>query len=501
MNHKEDKDQPPKRNRRSEVSARRYGFIAFACWVAPLVVVLLLSSQARAQSSSGILSGIAAQGPSIVYPSVFLFVLAGLYGLYTASEAALEQLRPMHVRHFKESDARKAQILQQLIDKRPQYIAACNVGAFTTLTLLIIMCMIIAPTIGAVAEAQGVFTNYSALVAGAIIVTVPVTILTLIVGQIAPKSYALVHPLKTCFVLRGFMRVSAAGLGSPASIALSLASLITRRFGAKASFVLANPTEEEIKSLVEDAQQAGEIESDEKELFHSVFEFGETVAREVMTPRVDIDALPMNCSVEDMVKLIETSGHSRIPLYEGTDDQIVGIVHAKDLLKTLASSKPVNLTRLMRLPLFVPENKKLLDLLAEMRQTKSQLAVVQDEFGGTAGLVTIEDIVEELVGDIVDEYDEDEQSIVRESDGSVVVDGMMHVDDVNYAITGEIQSEEFDTIGGYVFGLFGRQPNQGDSVQDESYQYCVVDTDGRRISRVKILAITKQSSEEIAESL
>jgi CBS domain containing-hemolysin-like protein len=197
--------------------------------------------------------------------------------------------------------------------------------------------------------------------------------------------------------------------------------------------------------------------------------------------------MPVRSNPADVIRVIQDSGHSRIPLYEDTDDQIVGIIHAKDLLTAVIASPdaPVSLRRLMRPALFVPENKNLHELLREMRTMKNQLAVVQDEFGGTAGIVTIEDIVEELVGDIVDEYDNEEPEVVSTASG-FLVEGKAHLDDVNEQVGSDFESEDFDTIGGYVFGLFGRQPDVGESISVEGHRFVIVDTDGRRILKMRI---------------
>lgn len=477
---------PDERNPRFRIGNRGLSAIGTLAWALPTFLAWNLSASAQAEDGQGTLTGIAKHGPDNAFPIAALLFLVILYGFYRAAETSLDQLRPSFVRHFRESDPEKADTLQDLINNRPKFVAACDVGGFTALTLLIVMCMIIAPTVGAAAEQYKFVANYSALVVGAILVTLPVTIFTLVVGVVVPKSYAALHPITTSLALNRFIRVSSGVFGIPSSIILMLANLITRRFGAQASFAVARGTEEEIKSLVEDAQEAGELESDERELIHSVFEFGDTVAREVMTPRVDIDALPLSSTAAEVARVIESSGHSRIPLYDGTDDQIVGIVHAKDLLKALATKSDVNLRKIIRTPLFVPENKKLNELLAEMRSNKAQMAVVQDEFGGTAGLLTIEDIVEELVGDIVDEYDEEHFAWTVDADGSYLVDAKMHVDDVNHAIASSIESEEFDTLGGYVFGLFGRQPAIGEQVSDEALVFTVVETDGRRILKLRV---------------
>ncbi|RYG63384.1 HlyC/CorC family transporter, partial [bacterium] len=249
--------------------------------------------------------------------------------------------------------------------------------------------------------------------------------------------------------------------------------------------------------LVESAEESGAIESDEKELITSVFEFTDTVAREVMTPRTDLDAVPVDTDPKELVEIIQRTGHSRIPLYEGTDDAIVGIVHAKDLLLAMVNYKPVTLRKLMRPAIFVNETKSLHDLLRDMRASRSQLAVVQDEFGGTAGIVTIEDVIEELVGEIQDEYDQEEPA-VAEAGAGYLVEGKTHIDDVNAEIGSRFNSEDFDTIGGYVFGIFGRQPKLGEMIEAEHFRFTVAETDGKRILRLRVEPFDANAADDAA---
>lgn len=267
---------------------------------------------------------------------------------------------------------------------------------------------------------------------------------------------------------------------------IGIANAFARPAGGSAVLRTGNLMGEEIRSLVDSASEKGEMESDETELIHSVLEFSDTVAREIMTPRTDMDAVPIEINPFDLVEVIEQSGHSRIPIYEGSDDEIVGIVHAKDLFLAMLRGKPVNISSLMRPPLYVTENKSIDELLAEMRLSKSQLAVIKDEFGGTSGIVTIEDIIEELVGEIQDEHD-DEEPEVSETQEGYFVEGRTHLDDVNEEIGSHFESEDFDTIGGYVFGLFGRQPKLGEWLEHEGFQFNIVETDGKRILRIRII--------------
>lgn len=408
-----------------------------------------------------------------------------LSALYVGAETALDLLRPMHLKFAREKSAKRGQRLEWLMDHRANIVAACILGRQTVKLAMVFFSLMLGESLAQRATPDGSLPSFSASALYGLAIVVPVGLASLIL-DLVPKSYASLHPHRVAFRLHAFMRASWGIFGFPASIITAVANLLTSRFGGEASFEFQNQVEEEIKTIVESAEESGEIEVDERELLHSVFEFTDTVAREIMTPRVDLDAMPVKSDPEQVMKVIQESGHSRIPLYEETDDQIVGIVHAKDLLKAAMENRgPIDLRGLMRQPLFVPENKSLHDLLKDMRQERTQLAVVQDEFGGTAGIVTVEDIVEELLGDIVDEYDVEEPEIISDH-GRFIVEGKAHVDDVNAALGSSFVSDEFDTIGGLVFGIFGRQPALNECIDSEGWRFCVCETDGRRIGKLKI---------------
>ncbi|HWA83668.1 MAG TPA: hemolysin family protein [Fimbriimonadaceae bacterium] len=419
--------------------------------------------------------------------STFAFILLlFLSGLYVAAETAVDVLRSTHVRHVREAIGERSARLQELIDKRMPYVTACLLASRLARLGLFLLVLVVAPSVaGAIEGIPPSSLAYASILPWTICLGVPVTLFSLILGELVPRSYATLHPHRVGMVLYNPIRVASFLLSVPAAIIVALANVLTNRFGGKAAFGGVGVAEEEIKNLVESAEETGEIESDERELIHSVLEFNDRVAKEIMTPRVDLDALPLKTEPGELLSVIQTTGHSRIPLYEDTDDQIVGIVHAKDLLLAMAAAKPFTLRELMRPPLFVPENKSLHELLRELRASRSQMAVIQDEFGGTAGIVTTEDIVEELVGDIVDEYDEEETTLTHTDEGWFV-SGRLHVDEVNEALGTEFESDEFDTIGGLVFGQFGRQPRTGERVQIDGFEFGVEETDGRRISRLRI---------------
>ncbi len=246
-------------------------------------------------------------------------------------------------------------------------------------------------------------------------------------------------------------------------------------------------TEGEIRHLVDVAEEEEQIEQEERELIHSVFEFGDTVVREVMVPRPDMITLPADAPLQEGLDTIVKKGFSRIPLYEGDTDNIVGVLYAKDVLKRVMNGrKTTKLSAVGRAPLFVPEQKKVADLLREMQHQRVHMAIVVDEYGGTAGLVTIEDLLEEIVGEIVDEYDREESLIEELEDGTLRVDARIPIDEINELLGAELPHEEWDTVGGLVFGLTGRVPKAGETVSYDSVELTTEKVSGRRVQRVLI---------------
>lgn len=482
------KDRPPERIRRDAKAFRRFE-TGFGMTLA-LTFLAVWAIGGRLQEGFEFAAAIPvpeAGGPGFGIGLVVFVLLLG-NAFLAAAETAIEALRPAHVKLVRERNAVRAERLQTLLDGKAKYVAACAIAVQLLRLAIVLSTFLLAPSLlDFMRDRFGWANNHANLLGSAIILLIPVALIHLILCEILPKSYASVHPVRVAGGLYRLAISTAVIFSIPAGAVTAIRQFFTSRFGAKPGEESAYLAEEEIKTLAETAHETGELEVGERELLHSVFEFADTVAREVMTPRVDIDAMPVRSDPTEVARVIQESGHSRIPLYEDTDDQIVGIIHAKDLFGAMLNGKAPNLRTLMRPPLFVPENKSLHELLAEMRQLRSQMAVVQDEFGGTAGIVTIEDIVEELVGDIVDEYDVEEPEIVV-ADGGWLIDAKTHLDDVNDAARADLDNSEFDTIGGYVFGLFGRQPKLGESIEANGWRFIVAETDGRRILRLKLEA-------------
>ncbi|HEV2149051.1 MAG TPA: hemolysin family protein [Longimicrobiaceae bacterium] len=267
-----------------------------------------------------------------------------------------------------------------------------------------------------------------------------------------------------------------------------------RPFGVSGGFHPLVYTPDEIRMFVARSSEQGVVEEDEREMIHGVFEFSDTVAREVMTPRTEMAAVPADVSLEALLDVVVAEGHSRFPVYEGSIDSIVGVVLTKDLFPLLrgrdAAAGPFDVRAIMREPYFVPDTKPVDDLLAEFRQQGVHLAIVLDEFGGTYGMVTMEDLLEEIVGDINDEHDVAEPEFAATPEGDVLIDGGASISEVNERFGVALPEEDFDTVGGYVFGALERVPVVGDVVAVPSgegeMELRVEAVDERRVSMVRL---------------
>jgi putative hemolysin len=263
-----------------------------------------------------------------------------------------------------------------------------------------------------------------------------------------------------------------------------------------ASVVQINAVEEEddtaeILRLAEIETDGEPIEPEEREMIRGIIEMEDTTVREIMAPRIDIAALDETETLDDAVKLIVDKGLSRIPIYNETIDNITGIIYAKDLLRCLAESRRPSLKEIARPPYFIPESKRVDELLAELRQSKVHIAIVVDEYGGTAGLVTIEDVLEEIVGEIQDEYDREEATMQRVNDREAIVDARVSLDDLNELLGLEIESEDFDTVGGFVYHQLGRMPAPGDEIQTDGFVLRVLSVAGRRVKKVRVAKVAE----------
>lgn len=277
---------------------------------------------------------------------------------------------------------------------------------------------------------------------------------------------------------------------SPVLFPLDLYRKIVRRFLRSSSrYREAEHYAEEIMDAVEEGEREGALREDEAEMIESIVELHASEVSEIMTPRMDIVCADIKIPAEEVLSTALETGHSRIPVFEGTRDRIVGILYVKDLLKYWSdkdNSLPL-LSKLLRKPFFIPETKNISHLLSEFRENKVHMAIVLDEYGGTAGLVTNEDVLEEIVGEIVDEYDQEEDELKRITDGRAEASAKVHIDELNDKLEINLpESEDFDTLGGFIFARLGRVPVAGDTVRHENVLMTVIDADQRRIKRVSL---------------
>lgn len=421
--------------------------------------------------------------------AVFLLILVTAF--FALAEYALITVRRTRIRQLVEEGNRNALLVERLLEQPTRLMATIQAGLtlVTTLSSALAATSAVEP-IALWLRGVAALSPRTSETLALLLVTVPVAILTLVIGEIAPKSLAVRHSERLALVLVHPIRWLQTLLTPVVSVLTFLSNIVVRPFGGSTSFSTTAVNEEELKMMVESSAEHGVLEQKEQEMIHSILDFADTVVRKVMTPRLDMRALEESASMEQLVRLIDESGHSRIPIYRGDLDNIVGVVHAKNLLKGWASrhQESVSLQDVMRPAYFIPETKKVDELLAEFRRTKQQLAIARDEYGVTSGLVTIEDLLEEIVGDIQDEYDLAEEPLVQVIDAATtILSGKMTLTDVNDRMGLELPEDEADTIGGFVFGLIGHQAEQDDRVSWDGLDFVVEATDGRRITKVRLV--------------
>jgi len=313
-------------------------------------------------------------------------------------------------------------------------------------------------------------------------------ILLLAIGQLAPEAIAARRPERLALWLARPLAVVTAVTTPLVHVTMALGRAVAGVFGAKTQADLSIVTEEEIKTLVDAAEEEGVIEEDEKEMISSIFELGDTLTRQVMVPRMDVMALDATTPMVEALDHIMQAGHSRVPVYEETIDNVIGVLYAKDLLPYLRDGRTdVPLRSILRPAYFVPETKRASDLLPDLQQRRVHMAVVVDEYGGMAGLVTIEDVLEEIVGEIHDEYDIEELFVEPAGEGEYVMDARVDLDDLNQLMEASLPTEESDTLGGFIYAELGRVPTVGDRVRFEDLSFTVESVAGRRIQKVRVL--------------
>jgi putative hemolysin len=415
---------------------------------------------------------------------LFILVLALIVAaMAAAAETALTSVNRIRLRNLQEEGDKKAKRILRLIEQ-PQIFLSTILAASN-------LAIIVASSV-ATLLAINLFSS-----AGEVIETIVLAIFVLIFVEITPKTAAVQAPERWARVL--VRPVEAVGFVlRPLITALTfITNGIVRLFGGQVSHRGPFLTEEELRLLVDVGQEEVKLEEEKRDMIHNVFELGDTMVREVMVPRIDMVTVEADAPVDEALKLIIQGGQSRIPIYDTTIDNIVGLLYAKDLLRVVATHEQLpDVSSLARPAYFVPETKRLDDLLRELQNQRVHMAIVVDEYGSVAGLVTIEDLVEEIIGDIKDEYDTEEQLFERVGENEYLVDAKVSLDDLNDLLDSKLESEDYDTLGGFVYANLDKIPTIGDTITEDGFRFTVMGTKGRRVTKVRVVRHASGGDEE-----
>ena len=412
-----------------------------------------------------------------------LLVLSAVFSL---AETAMADVSKIRIRGLAEAGDKQAQMLMKVFERHGKMINTiliCDTAA--NLAAAILMTLLVTTHFGR----QYVW-------AGA----VPAAFLVLILGEIAPKTAAALYAEKLSLALAkpvyGLMVLFTPVL----FLVEKLSNLVLLLFRINPKKKPEAITEEDLRTIVEVGHEEGVIESDEKKMIYNVFDFGDSVAKDIMVPRTDMACIDAEATYEEFMEVVREQMYTRYPVYEETTDHVIGIINIKDVL--LAERRQEFCIRdYLREPYYTYEYMKTADLMVELRKTQNNIAIVLDEYGATAGLITLEDMLEEIVGEIRDEYDEDEEDFIRRLGPSeYVVEASMHLDDLNDLLGLSLESEDYDSIGGFMIGLLDHLPEQGEEVTFQNLRLVADQVDGNRIDKVHIY-LTEEPKEQPEEKM
>ena len=431
--------------------------------------------------------------------TIFLELLAVaalilLNGFFVAAEYGLVTARRTRIRELEEQGNRSARAVLTITAEPPRFIAAMQLGV--TLTSL---------GIGALGEPvlARVFDPVMATAIAIAIAFLIITFFHVVIGELVPKGVALRYSERVALAVsapvRGFFIVA-----KPLIWVLQRSTeAILRAMGMEPPGAEGDVhSEAELKMLLDRSKRHGEIEQEEQEMLYKVFDFADKEAADVMVPRPEVVALSIDLPPEEALEAVMDSPYTRYPVYRGSLDEIVGVLHVRDLFSALMDRGIANvkIEELLRAAFFVPETKDLASLLAEFRSKNQHMAIVVDEYGAMEGIVTLEDLLEEIVGEIEDEFDLPDESVERIDDGTIRIDGTFPIDDFNEQFGTELPVEDYHSVGGFVFGQLGRAPEEGDDVEHENLHFRVDEVEGTRIQRLTVRFPEPASEQEQAVS-
>ena len=417
---------------------------------------------------------------TLLFELIAVGVLILLNAFFVAAEYGLVTARRTRIVELHHQGNRRARDVLRITSDPPRFISAMQLGV--TLTSL---------GIGALGEhaLSKAFDHVVATIIAIVLAYLILTFFHVVIGELVPKGIALGHAERTALVVAAPVRAFFLLMHPLVWVLQRSTELVLTAFGLQPPGAeLDVHSEAELKMLVSHSTEYGEIETEEQEMLYKVFDFADKEVKDVMVPRPDVVALSIDLPPEEALAAVIDSPYTRYPVYRGSLDDIVGVLHVRDLFSELHDRgiAAVNLDDIVRPAHIVPETKDLAALLAEFRRANQHMAVVVDEYGGMEGIVTLEDLLEEIVGEIEDEFDLPDESVERVDDDTIRIDGTFPIDDFNEQFGTDLPVEDFHTMGGFVFGLLGRAPERGDRIEHEGLAFEVLEMEGTRILRLQV---------------
>lgn len=411
---------------------------------------------------------------------ILMIICLMMVGFFSSSEAALLSVKPLYIRNLARKGDKKAQAIERL---RKRYDRL-----FGTILATENLFIILATSLGTVL-AIAILGN-----GGVLFATIIMTILVVVLCEITPKTLGASFPEPFALAVSRILEIIVFILSPIVALLSAPVNILMKILGLKLKKGFSY-SHEEILTALHESEKEGTIASDEREFIESVFDFGKTLAREVMVPRVEMLCLPENADAGDMKKAIEKTGHSRFPVYKDDLDNILGTVSVKDMFLAIENNPDIKVKELIGPCHFVPGTKRITTLLSEMRKMRLSMAIILDEYGGTAGLVTIETLLEEIVGDIDDEYDILTSGWNPQNDGSVIVDAHFPLDEIAERLKIPEPDCQYNTIGGYLISQIGRIPDQGESVMLGKYNIKAETMERYKLKKVRITRTIQEEEE------
>lgn len=417
-----------------------------------------------------------------VIQCITLIILLILSAFFSSAETALTTLNKVRVRTLVEEKNKRAVILQQILDKPSKMLNSILIGN----NIVNLSASAIATTM-----AMTLFGNAAVSIATGI-----VTMMVILFGEIVPKTWASLNSEKIALTYAPIIVLLIKLLTPLIYIVDKLSNAILFIFSIDKNAKNAM-TESELRTLVDVSHEDGVIESDEREMIYNVFDFSDSLAKDIMIPRIDMTSVSVEATYQEVIHIFKESMYTRLPVFENDSDNVIGIVNVKDFI-LVEQQDAFHISDIMREGYYTYEFKKTADLLMEMRETTAGMAMVLNEYGATVGLVTLEDLLEEIVGEIRDEYDEDEELFIQEiGDNEYLIEGGMKLDDINDALDTSLDSEDYDSIGGIIIELLDRLPDKGDTVTtDDGIILTVEEIEQNRVEKVRMLLPEEADLEE-----